>query len=80
MRIIKLDLAGNGFFVLQESTCPLKNGQDEETVWLCQPPRTPTNEAIADGYIRRYLRQWPDAEVIEHCDFYGRLPFPGRVV
>ena len=80
MRIIKLDLAGNGFFVLYESTLLLKDGRGEETVWLCQPPRTPTNEVIADGYIRRYLQQWPDAEVIYHCDFYGRLPFPGRVV
>jgi len=80
MRIIKLDLAGNGFFVLYESTLLLKDGRGEEMVWLRQPPRTPTNEVIADGYVRRYLQQWPGAEVIYHCDFYGRLPFPGRVV
>lgn len=80
MRIIKLDLAGSDFFVLYESALLAQDGETSETVWVCQPLKTPTNEAIADGYIRWYLQQWPDAEVIEHCDFYGRIPFPGRVI
>ena len=80
MRVIKLDLEGNGFFVLYEVVLSARPGQEEQTVWLRLPPQYPTNEAIADGYIRRYMEQWPDAEVIEHCDFYGQLPFPGRVL
>ena len=69
LRMILLDLEGSGYYVLAE--CP--HG------WI-NLKKSPTNKATAEKLIEAFRSHYK-VSVIEHSDFYGRMPknCPGRV-
>lgn len=91
MRIIKLNVEGEGFYVLLEARIGTTPNREVDTVWVRISGREPIDEAAANTCLARY----PGAEVIERTEFdaqimsmfgsrfWGRLPegvTKGRVV
>lgn len=80
--LIVVDLAGYGYVTFSNATVTGSNGVDEE-VWVASPRRPPyMNRAEKDRRVERWMGEHPEGRIVEHTDFYGRLPdgCSGRVL